>query len=262
MSTAPSVLFVCVKNGGKSQIAAALMRQLGGIAVYSAGTRPAGGLNAEAVEAVGEVGASAEGEQPKAIDQSLLMEVDRVIVLGAEAEVAPVEGMRGRIETWITDEPSLRGIGGMERMRMVRDDIAVRVKSLHADLTGERPGVRIRVFEPALCCNTGVCGTDVDQALVEFTADLDHLRRQGVDIERHNLANDPGAFAADPVVADFLRVAGSAGLPLVLVDQVTVATGRYPDRAELSRLAGLADEAVGLPVVQDCCSGGEPTGCC
>ena len=54
----------------------------------------------------------------------------------------------------------------------------------------------IRVFEPALCCNTGVCGPDVDQALVTFTADLDHVRGLGVDIERHNLANDPAAFAA------------------------------------------------------------------
>ena len=60
----------------------------------------------------------------------------------------------------------------------------------------------IRVFEPALCCNTGVCGPDVDQALVTFTADLDHLRGLGVDIERHNLANDPTAFATEPAVRE------------------------------------------------------------
>lgn len=54
---------------------------------------------------------------------------------------------------------------------------------------------RIRVWEPALCCNTGVCGPDVDEALVAFTADLAALRGQGVDIARHNLANDPMAFA-------------------------------------------------------------------
>nr|WP_231980335.1 arsenic metallochaperone ArsD family protein [Tessaracoccus coleopterorum] len=95
-------------------------------------------------------------------------------------------------------------------MRLVVADIAARVEALHTELTA---GPRIRVFEPALCCNTGVCGTDVDEALVSFTADLDHLRRQGVDIERANLANDPGAFASNKVVADFLRVAGSAGLP-------------------------------------------------
>ncbi len=97
----------------------------------------------------------------------------------------------------------------------------------------------IKVFEPALCCNTGVCGPDVDEALVRFTADLAHLQERGVAISRHNLANDPGAFAADATVAGFLRIAGSAGLPLVLVDGVTVATGHYPDRDELTRFAGI-----------------------
>ena len=130
----PSVLFVCVKNGGKSQIAAALMRRLGGVDVYSAGTAPGAALNAESEAAVAEVGASMSGEVPRPIDPEVLAGVDRVVVLGAEAVVDPVEGMRGPIETWITDEPSLRGIGGMDRMRLVRDDIANRVERLHAEL--------------------------------------------------------------------------------------------------------------------------------
>ena len=99
--------------------------------------------------------------------------------------------------------------------------------------------VSIRVFEPALCCNTGVCGEDVDQALVNFTADLDALKQQGVDISRHNLASDPTAFVENPVVMTFLKVAGSEGLPLVLVDDVTVFTGGYPNRETLARYAGL-----------------------
>lgn len=99
----------------------------------------------------------------------------------------------------------------------------------------------IRVWEPALCCNTGVCGPDVDEALVVFTADLAYLQGQGVDIARHNLANDPMAFAEDPVVAQFLQVAGSDGLPLTTVDGVTVMTGAYPDRDALLKFAGAAD---------------------
>jgi len=99
--------------------------------------------------------------------------------------------------------------------------------------------VSIHVFEPALCCNTGVCGEDVDQALVSFTADLDSIKQQGVDINRHNLANDPGAFVQNPVVMNFLQAAGSEGLPLVLVDDVTVLTGRYPTHEMLARYAGL-----------------------
>ncbi|MCH9815785.1 MAG: arsenite efflux transporter metallochaperone ArsD [Actinomycetia bacterium] len=126
----------------------------------------------------------------------------------------------------------------------------------------------VRVFEPALCCNTGVCGEDVDQSLVDFTADLHHLVEQGADISRHNLANDPAAFAADETVRAFLQVAGSAGLPLTSVDGVTVATGRYPNRAELARFCGLDVEPgavpkgamdLGLRVVDKDCG---PEGCC
>jgi protein-tyrosine-phosphatase len=269
-------MFVCVKNGGKSQIAAALMRHLAGdvVDVYSAGTAPGGALNAEAAVAVAEVGASFEGEQPKAVDPALLVQVDRVVVLGSEAQVKPVPGMRGEIVTWETDEPSLRGIGGMERMRLVRDDIGARVRELYAELVPSSPV--IRVYEPALCCNTGVCGPDVDESLVRFTADLEHLQGLGVDIARHNLANDPSAFAANPAVAGFLRVAGSDGLPLVLVDGVTVATGSYPDRAQLLRMAGRSEAPTSPGLRVDlglapkasggCCGGGATTeagtGCC
>jgi arsenite-transporting ATPase len=101
----------------------------------------------------------------------------------------------------------------------------------------------IAVYEPALCCNTGVCGEDVDQNLVTFTADMAWLLEQGASVTRHNLANDPMAFAHNEAVKNFLEIAGSAGLPLVSVDGVTVATGRYPTRAELVRWAGLESPA-------------------
>jgi hypothetical protein len=95
----------------------------------------------------------------------------------------------------------------------------------------------IHVFEPALCCNTGVCGPDTDESLVSFTADLAHLKELGVDIERHNLANDPMAFVESDAARAFLDVAGSDGLPLTVVDGVTVAAGAYPDREALLRFA-------------------------
>lgn len=119
---------------------------------------------------------------------------------------------------------------------------------------------RVRVFEPALCCNTGVCGDDVDQALVTFTADLAALTARGADIARHNLANDAQAFTQDPAVAAFLRVAGSGGLPLTLVDGVTVMTGTYPDRTTLERLAGLAADPSAAEQSDTSCCGG--SGCC
>ena len=136
MTGNPSVLFVCVKNGGKSQMAAALLRHHAGdaVEVHSAGTQPGSSLNALSAEAVAEVGADMSGEAPKPIDSDLLRRVDRVIVLGEEARVEPVDGMSATIETWTTDEPSERGIEGIERMRLVRDDIDARVQALHSEL--------------------------------------------------------------------------------------------------------------------------------
>ncbi|RZL84288.1 MAG: arsenite efflux transporter metallochaperone ArsD [Rhodococcus sp. (in: high G+C Gram-positive bacteria)] len=99
----------------------------------------------------------------------------------------------------------------------------------------------IEIFEPALCCNTGVCGDDVDQVLVAFSADMDWVRSQGGDIARFNLASEPLAFAEREPVTAFLQVSGSEGLPLVLVDGVTAITGRYPDRTQLAKWAGLTE---------------------
>lgn len=133
---APSVLFVCVRNGGKSQMAAALMRLHAGtcVAVHSAGTDPGETLNEMAVRSIEELGASLEGENPQPIEPGLFRSVDRVIVLGGEAQVVPIAGMIGSIVTWHTDEPSERGITGIERMRLVRDDINERVKALINEL--------------------------------------------------------------------------------------------------------------------------------
>jgi arsenate-mycothiol transferase len=129
----PSVLFVCVRNSGKSQMAAALMRQAAGnrVRVYSAGTDPGPGLNALSVQVLEEVGADIAGEAPKPVDPHLLAAVGLVVVLGREARLdsADIE-----VRTWDTDEPSLRGINGAERMRLVRDDIAARVDALLPEL--------------------------------------------------------------------------------------------------------------------------------
>ena len=119
----------------------------------------------------------------------------------------------------------------------------------------------IEVFEPALCCSTGVCGPDVPQELVTFSADLDWLRSQGADVARHNLASEPVAFTGKPAVLAVLQVSGSQGLPLVLVNGAIAMAGRYPNRAELARWAGTRiPEPVRaiLPVAAagGCCGGG------
>jgi arsenate-mycothiol transferase len=133
----PAVLFVCSKNGGKSQLAAGLMNQLAGgaVTVYSAGTKPGKSLNPQAVDSLAELGIDIAGEHPKPVTGEVLDAVDVVIVLGTEAKLEPHEG--ARFEVWETDEPSERGIEGVERMRLVRDDIRARVQKLHAELAGD-----------------------------------------------------------------------------------------------------------------------------
>ncbi|NTU93350.1 MAG: arsenite efflux transporter metallochaperone ArsD [Chlorobiaceae bacterium] len=111
----------------------------------------------------------------------------------------------------------------------------------------------IQVFEPALCCSTGVCGVDVDQTLVTFTADVNWARQNGIAVERINLAQQPMAFAENVLVREFLERAGQEALPLTIVEGDIFLAGTYPSRADLTRWSGIAlPEA---PKSQGCCSG-------
>ena len=111
------------------------MNQLanGSVTVYSAGTKPGKSLNPQAVESLTELGIDISSEHPKPVTEDVLDVVDAVIVLGTEAKLEPREGTR--FEVWETDEPSERGIEGMERMRLMRDDIRSRVRDLYEDLS-------------------------------------------------------------------------------------------------------------------------------
>ncbi len=117
---------------------------------------------------------------------------------------------------------------------------------------------QIQVFDPALCCSTGVCGVEVDQALVTFAADVDWARQNGVAIGRFNLAHQPMAFAENAEVKTFLEHAGQEGLPLILLDGAVILTGRYPTRDELVRWSGIEAGSEGAKPAKSCCS----TGCC
>lgn len=130
-SDRPRVLFVCVKNGGKSQMAAGLMikRSSGSVAVRSAGTRPGTAVNQLSAESLTEVGIDISAEKPTLITEQMVHEADVVVTLGREAHVDEVDGTT--FESWDTDEPSDRGIEGLERMRLVRDDISRRVDALY-----------------------------------------------------------------------------------------------------------------------------------
>ena len=136
MTSRPAVLFVCVGNGGKSQMAAALaVAEVGDrVEIHSAGTTPGTKLNAESVAAIAEAGADMSGGVPKGVDKQLLRAADRTVLLGADAQLTLPADARGTCERWLTDEPSERGVDGMERMRLIRDDIHARVRTLLAEL--------------------------------------------------------------------------------------------------------------------------------
>ena len=138
MTDTPAVLFVCVRNGGRSQMAAGLMRQAAGdrVEVHSAGTNPGEMINALSAQALAESGADISGESPTSIDPELLRRVDLVVTLGRDARV---DAGDTEVRNWDTDEPSARGIEGLDRMRLIRDDIAARVDDLLAELTGPSP---------------------------------------------------------------------------------------------------------------------------
>jgi arsenite-transporting ATPase len=119
---------------------------------------------------------------------------------------------------------------------------------------------KLTVFDPALCCPTGVCGAVVDPALARFVADVEQLRARGGQVRRFNLAQEPDAFASNQVVRAALASKGTTCLPLVLVDGAIVSEGSYPDRTRLFELAGLP---VGRPLPTFAqATPSSTTGCC
>ena len=102
----------------------------------------------------------------------------------------------------------------------------------------------VHIYDPSLCCSSGVCGEDVDQSLVDIRATLVNAKAEGIEVVRHNLANAPLDFAAEPAVKRLLTDEGSDALPAIVVNGRLVLSGRYPSIDELR-----AWSAGGQPVV-------------
>ena len=133
--TDTSVLFVCVNNAGKSVMAAGLMRQIASphIRVTSAGTHAKGKVNQQSVQVLAEVDVDISDHQPTQLTDQMLDDADLVVLVGSQAQLENHPGTT--IQRWDTDEPSLRGIDGIDRMRIIRDDITTRVQALAANLS-------------------------------------------------------------------------------------------------------------------------------
>jgi len=122
--------------------------------------------------------------------------------------------------------------------------------------------MNVQVFDKPMCCSTGICGPQVDQALVHFAGDLDWLRRQGVMVERFNLSQQPREFAAQPDVRAVLQTKGVDALPIIRVEGRIVCQGAYPSRELLASWAHVErDPKPSLPMTAaDSCQPG--SGCC
>jgi len=125
---------------------------------------------------------------------------------------------------------------------------------------------KLEVFDPAMCCSTGVCGPQVDPRLATFEADLRWLGAQGADVTRYNLGSEPGAFAGSDVVRTILQSGGEDVLPVVLVDGRLRWTGHYPTRDELAATLPAATLPAAAPATAEaaCCSPADQVGdaCC
>ena len=131
MSDKPSVLFVCVHNAGRSQMAAGWLRHLAGdaVEVRSAGSAPGKTVNPAAVEAMAEVGIDITDQKPKILEYEVAEDSDVIITMGC-GDACPIFPGK-RYEDWKLDDPAGQGV---EAVRPIRDDIKVRIEALLADL--------------------------------------------------------------------------------------------------------------------------------
>lgn len=123
----------------------------------------------------------------------------------------------------------------------------------------------LTVYDPAMCCSTGICGADVDQRLVNFAADLDWLKSVGIKVTRINISNEPMKFVENANVKSVLDSDGVDGLPVILIDGETRSKSRFPDRAELAGWVGVEFSADTPKASGGCCGGNDEeasSGCC
>ncbi len=104
----------------------------------------------------------------------------------------------------------------------------------------------MKIFEPAMCCPTGLCGVGVDPELLRISTVLDTLKKHGVMIDRFNLNSAPAEFIKDKTINAYINEKGTEGLPAVMVHGEIVITGRYPSNEEFTKLLDLPGDVLGI----------------
>jgi|SRR5690625_608455 len=103
---------------------------------------------------------------------------------------------------------------------------------------------KIEIFDPAMCCSTGVCGPSVDPELIRMAAVTENLKAKGYDITRYNLANEPQAFAQSTIISQLLSEKGPDVLPVTVVDGEIKKIKGFLTNEELQELTGLTKQSL------------------
>ena len=122
---------------------------------------------------------------------------------------------------------------------------------------------KMAIYEPAMCCETGICGVSVDPELIRISTVLNALKKNGVEVKRYNLSSAPMEFVNNKVINQYINEKGPEGLPAVLLDNEIIITGRYPTNDEFIKLLGIPESYLSEPKTANkggcCCSDGK---CC
>jgi len=122
---------------------------------------------------------------------------------------------------------------------------------------------RIAIYEPAMCCETGICGVNVDPELLRVSAMINSLKQMGVAIQRFNLTSFPQAFTQNQAINRLINTSGVEELPATVVDGRIVKTKTYPTNAEIAAWLGIpVSYLTSAPPAKNCCAGGCFPGCC
>lgn len=126
----------------------------------------------------------------------------------------------------------------------------------------------LKIYEPALCCETGVCGVGVDSELLRISTVLSSLKKKNIIVERYNLKTAPDAFVSNLVVNSYLMEKGVDGLPITLLDDQIIMEGKYPSNNEILQFLDLPIDTLESQITRstlktnECCGDVEESSCC
>ena len=97
---------------------------------------------------------------------------------------------------------------------------------------------KIEIFDPAMCCPTGLCGTNINPELMRIAVVIETLKRQGITVIRHNLRDEPQIYVSNQTINDYLQKYGAEALPITLVDGEVAISKTYPTTRQMSEWTG------------------------